>query len=108
MRANDVGQQAEYDIRLTLGELSHCCGVTAERILILVGEGVLSPTGATQPEWRFGAADLARARRALRLERDLGVNVAGAALAIDLMDEMQHLRERVRLLEALIFNDNPV
>lgn len=108
MRADDAGQQADYEIRLTLGELSRCCGVTAERILVLVGEGVLSPKGATQPEWRFGAVDLVRARRALRLERDLGVNVAGAALAIDLMDEMQRLRERVRLLEALVFNDKPV
>jgi chaperone modulatory protein CbpM len=37
------------------------------------------------------------------LERDLGINPAGAALAIDLLDEMQQLRERVRLLEALVF-----
>jgi chaperone modulatory protein CbpM len=37
------------------------------------------------------------------LERDLGINPAGAALAIDLLDEMQQLRERVRLLESLVF-----
>ena len=39
----------------------------------------------------------------MRLERDLGINPAGAALAIELLDEMQQLRERVRLLEALAF-----
>jgi chaperone modulatory protein CbpM len=95
--------QADAEYSLTLAEISRCCGVTAEKILILVGEGVLSPRGGTQREWQFGATDLARAMSALRLERDLGVNLAGAALAMDLMDEMQRLRERVRLLESLVF-----
>jgi chaperone modulatory protein CbpM len=40
-----------------------------------------------------------RARRALRLQRDLDLNLAGAALALDLLDEVEILRERVRVLE---------
>jgi chaperone modulatory protein CbpM len=93
--------QADLDFSLTLAEISRCCGVTAEKVLVLVAEGVLSPRGRAQREWRFDASDLARALRALRLERDLGINLAGAALAMDLIDEMQSLRDRVRLLEAL-------
>ena len=69
----------------------------------LVAEGVISPCGPSQREWRFGSADLVRALSALRLERDLGVNPAGAALALDMLDEMQQLRRRVRLLERMIF-----
>jgi chaperone modulatory protein CbpM len=37
-------------------------------------------------------------RCALRLERDLGVNLAGAALALDLLDELNRLRARQRRL----------
>ena len=42
-------------------------------------------------------------RRALstadgRLQRDLGVNLAGAALALELMDELDGLRAQLRLL----------
>ncbi|MCB1727248.1 MAG: hypothetical protein KDI22_07450, partial [Gammaproteobacteria bacterium] len=37
-------------------------------------------------------------------EHDLGLNPAGAALAVELMDEMQQLRQRVRLLERLVFD----
>lgn len=95
--------QAEFEYSFSLAEISRCCQVPAEKILVLVGEGVLSPRGRTQREWRFASADLARALGVLRLERDLGVNTAGAALAIELMDEMQRLRERVRLLETLTF-----
>lgn len=100
-----VGSQQAYrpdiEYSFSLAEISRCCGVTAEQILVLVAEGVLTPHGSTQHEWRFGSGDLGRALSALRLERDLGINPAGAALAIELLDEMQQLRDRVRLLERL-------
>lgn len=97
--------QPEMDYSLTLAEISQCCGVTAETILVLVAEGVLAPLGRLQREWRFAGNDLVRARRALRLEQDLGVNAAGAALAIELMEELEQLQRRVRLLESLVFPD---
>ena len=95
--------QPDIDYSFSLTEISHHCGVTVEQIVVLVGEGVLSPRGRTQREWRFAGNDLARALSAVRLERDLGVNPAGAALAVELMAEMDELRERVRVLEALVF-----
>lgn len=100
------GQSSQPDIEysLSLIEISRCCGVETEEILVLIAEGVLSPRGPNQAEWRFGSADLGRALSALRLARDLGINPAGAALAIELLDEMHQLRERVRLLESLVFD----
>lgn len=95
--------QPDVEYSLTLAEISRCCGVTTEQILVLTTEGVLSPRGEAPQEWQFGSADLGRALSALRLERDLGVNPAGAALAIELLDEMQQLRDRVRLLEAMLY-----
>ena len=95
--------QAEFEYSLSLAEISRCCQVPAEKILVLVGEGILSPRGRSPRDWRFASGDLARALGVIRLERDLGVNTAGAALAIELMDEMQRLRDRVRLLETLTF-----
>jgi len=93
--------QTEYSF--SLAEISNCCRVPDETIFILVAEGVLNPRGPTRDEWRFDTGDLGRALSAIRLERDLGINPAGAALAIDLLDEVQQLRDRVRLLEALVF-----
>ena len=92
---------AEVEYSFTLAEISRCCGVTAERILVLVGEGILQPLGRSQHDWRFAAGDLVKALSALRLQRDLGVNAAGAALAIELIDEMHRLRERIRVLESI-------
>jgi chaperone modulatory protein CbpM len=102
MSREPVVTEADLEFEFTLAEISRCCGVGVEQITILVAEGVLTPHGASSADWRFAGNDMARALRAVRLERDLGVNPAGAALAIELMDEMQRLRQRLERLEALL------
>ena len=37
--------------------------------------------------------------RVIRLQHDLRVNLAGAALALDLLDEIDQLRARLRALD---------
>jgi chaperone modulatory protein CbpM len=83
---------------LTLAELSRACAVHAERIIELVEEGILSPSGREPQVWRFSGVHLRRARVVLRLERDLGVNLAGAALAIQLLEEVDALQARLKVL----------
>ena len=53
---------------------------------------MLEPVGSDRDRWRFPGISLERARRAFRLQQDLGVNVAGAALALNLLDELDRLR----------------
>jgi len=46
--------------------------------------------------FRAGASDtkaLKRLQIAIRLQQDLGVNLAGSALVLDLLEEMQALRQ---------------
>jgi chaperone modulatory protein CbpM len=88
----------EEQTDLTLADLSRACAVHAERIIELVEEGVLTPTGDAPQRWRFSGAHMRRASVALRLQRDLGVNLAGAALALELLDELDALRARLRIL----------
>ncbi|MDB5842824.1 MAG: transcriptional regulator, MerR family, partial [Polaromonas sp.] len=90
----------EDQTELSLDDLCRACAAQAGRIVELVDEGLLAPAGTAPDEWRFTGVHLHRARVALRLESDLGVNLAGAALALELLDELGDLRERVRRLEA--------
>lgn len=92
-----TGLIVDEDMTLTLAELSRACCVHAEWIAELVEEGILEARGERR-DWRFSGTSLRRARMALHLQRDLGVNLAGAALALDLMDELESLRRRVRFL----------
>lgn len=88
----------EEQTQLTLADLCRACAVHAERIIELVDIGVLEPRGREPARWRFSGASLHRARRALRLQRDIGLDLAGAALALELLDEIESLRARLRAL----------
>lgn len=93
------GVVLDQGITVTLAELTRICGSSGRTLQIMVTEGLLRPRGAEPQEWRFDGLEIRRARRALRLRRDLELNLAGTALALDLIDELEQLRERIRLLE---------
>jgi chaperone modulatory protein CbpM len=88
----------EEQTQLTLDDLCRACAVHAERIIELVDIGVLEPLGGEPAHWRFGGGSLHRARRALRLQQDLDIDLAGAALALELLDEIEYLRARLRTM----------
>lgn len=75
----------------TLTELSTSLGADAAVIVELVEVGVVDPIGSGAGDWRFAGSDLRRCRIALRLIQDLGVNAAGAALAVDLLERLSAL-----------------
>lgn len=101
MTSNDLSLQQticiiEEQSGLTLADLCCACAVQDGVIIELVEEGVLEAGGESPEEWRFEGHNIRRARVALRLRRDLGVNLAGAALALQLMEEIEILRSRLR------------
>jgi chaperone modulatory protein CbpM len=80
----------------SLCELCSVCGVHAELVIEMVEEGVLQPRGGAPEEWRFTGTAVIRAQKALRMSRDLRVNWPGAALALDLLEELEALRRERR------------
>jgi chaperone modulatory protein CbpM len=93
------GEIFEEDIELSLAGLCRACQLPAERVFELVEEGVIEPVGRDPAHWRFQGISVRRVHCAQRLAQDLGVNVAGAALAIDLLEELERLRARLHRLE---------
>lgn len=88
----------EEQTQLTLADLCRACAVHDEQIIALVDVGVLEAQGREPDRWRFGGASLNRARTALRLQRDLDIDLAGAALALQLLEEIDTLRARLRAM----------
>jgi chaperone modulatory protein CbpM len=82
----------------TLAELCRCFAVEAELIEALVEQGILEPAGRRGFHLCFPASSLRRARITLHLQRDLGVNLAGAALVLDLLERIDELDARLRAL----------
>lgn len=94
-----TGEIIEEQVELTLSDLCRACQMPAEHVFDLVEQGVIEPVGSDPARWRFSGISVRRVRCAQRLRQDLGVNVAGAALAIELLEELERLRARLRRLE---------
>jgi len=71
-------------------------------VIELAELGLVSPRGSEPREWQVSARELVRLRTAARLMRDLGVNVTGAALAVELLEARRELEGRLRALERVM------
>lgn len=84
---------------LSLEELCRACDVTSDFIQDLIEYGVLEPQGEAMADWRFPSEHLHRVKAVERLQQDLEVNLAGAAMILELMDQMEEMRVRLELFE---------
>ena len=87
-----VGQVLDDNHMVTLDDLCRSCLVETETITLLVAEGILDPLGEDIDHWRFSVGSLRRVKTVIHLQRDLGVNIAGAALALELLDQIAELK----------------
>lgn len=85
----------DSDSRYTLREVCELCGADERIVVAMIREGIVDPAGQGT-ELHVDGRALSRIRVAVRLQRDLGVNLPGAALALDLLDELETLRRRLR------------
>ena len=85
------GQLLEDYELVSIGRLCRSCMVEVKTVTLLVDEGILDPVGADAEHWQFTVTSLRRVKTAIHLQRDLGVNLAGAALALELLDRIAEL-----------------
>ncbi|MDL2337604.1 MAG: chaperone modulator CbpM [Pseudomonadota bacterium] len=86
----------EDTVCFTLDALCQACHADRVQLTALVDEGVLEPGGNGPDDWQFSGTSLRRARAALRLLQDLELGVVGTALVLDLLDEIDALKARLR------------
>ena len=91
------GVIVDEDSPLSLAELCRCCSLPAEALITMIEHGLVDPldTSAVATHWQFSRNSVLRIQTAIRLQRDLNVNLEGAALALELLDEIKSLRQTV-------------
>ena len=85
-------------LQMNVVESCQCAVLPQAWLVEIVEEGILQPSGASPEQWLFDAQALTIARRALRLRQDLELEWAAIALALQLLDELEQLREENRQL----------
>lgn len=86
-----TGELVEDELLFSVEDLCRNFSLKVDHIVEFVQEGLLEASGEDHDCWRFELSSLRRIRTAMRLQRDLGVNLAGAALALELLDRIAEL-----------------
>lgn len=76
---------------LSLYEVTTSFGISTEKVKEIVDEGIVSIQKNEKDEWEFDNEAVRRIATTLRLDRDLGINLAGAALVLELLKEIDRL-----------------
>lgn len=100
--------QIEYSVSINLDEACLEIGIEYEQVYAIVDNGIIAPEGEKPDNWLFDLDMICRAKRAIRLQRDLHLDWSAIALLVSLLDERDKLRtdnEQLRLqLEKFIPN----
>lgn len=93
------------DVIMSLDELVAACGQERSWVIALIEENIITPdidhedATATSPQ-QFSGFQLALARRASRLSRDFDASVPAIGLILELLDELEQLRQFKRQWQA--------
>lgn len=84
----------ENEIQMTFIELCHASNAPQDQLIAWIHEGILNPVGQSPDDWRFMGNSLRRAKLASKLAQDLEINTPGVAMVLELLEEIERLRNR--------------
>jgi DNA-binding transcriptional MerR regulator len=83
---------------LTLEDLAHAAGMTPELVDTLVRFRLVEPSSNTTSYPLFPISSVERLKRILRLRYDLGVNLAGVAVILEMTERIEELKRELIVL----------
>ncbi len=96
MQAPLVECLAMDGVELQAADIARACGESEAWVLELVQASILETAEGAAARLVFDGQALFVARRVRRLQRDLGVNLEGAALALQLLERIERLEAQLR------------
>lgn len=94
------GELLAEDSLLSMEQLCRSCAIPEEHILLLVEEGIIEPQSpaaeSASEQWHFHWHSVSRVRASARLQQDLGLNLAGVGLALELLERIAELERRLQ------------
>jgi DNA-binding transcriptional MerR regulator len=93
--------RSEHEL-LTLEDLAYAAGLHPELVAMFVSYGLIEPEGEAGCGNLFAASSVRRLRSIVRLRDDLGVNLAGIAVILEMRDRIEALQRELRHLRMRI------
>ena len=89
------GRFVDEENDLTLEQICEICRTDSKLIIEIVDEGIVDPEGDKISSWRFSYSCVETVRIVVRMQKDLRVNLPGAALALQLLKQVRALDPRM-------------
>ena len=83
------GRIVDEENELTLEQICEICRTDSKLIIGMVDEGIVDPIGGNDSSWRFSYSSVETIRIVVRMQKDLRVNLPGAALALHLLEQIK-------------------
>lgn len=97
--SEEIHWRTEYSL-LTLEELAGTAGLHPELVEKFIDYGLVEPATTTGSHSFFSVSSVERLRRIIRLRRDLGVNLAGVAVILEMRERMENLQRELDRLRS--------
>ena len=94
-----TGEVLSEERKLALEDICETCGLPESKVITYIEEGVVEVQGDDFRLWRFSEISMIQIQKAYRLEKDLRLNPAGAALALELMSQIEDLKNQLKHLQ---------
>jgi DNA-binding transcriptional MerR regulator len=88
---------------LTLDDLASAAGMTPEIVDAFVRYRLIEPAPKTTNYQLFPSSCVDRLKRILRLRNDLGVNLAGVAVILEMAERIEELMRELTVLRSLYY-----
>ena len=85
-------------VQLDMRTLCQEADITADWVIGIVEHGIVEPSGRTPEDWLFDDRAPVTLKRAVKLHQELELEWEGVALALELLEEVQHLRSENTML----------
>lgn len=93
-----IGVLIEETTTISFIEVCHKYRIPKELLIEMIEQGLFPNQSVSNEQINLEQKDLHRIESAFRLHKDLGINLPGVALALDLMEEMEQLRNELNIL----------
>ncbi len=88
-----LGELIDYNERIEQQEFQRMCRISEDFLIELIDEGIVESELVSNARY-FRANHIQKVKKANRLNSDLGINVAGIALILELLDRIEYLEKR--------------
>ena len=93
-----IGVLIEEQTTTSFTEVCQKYNIPAELLQEMIEQGLFSLQSSEIEKIALNQKELRRIESAFRLHHDLGINLAGVALALDLLDEINQMHQELTIL----------